>query len=83
MCLLLMVPWIRLQCVIVAYPGRIQLRIGYSIFFALVVEYIGTGAPECIFHNQLKTLYNHYSTGPGQSVFCFADKQVHPGEPHV
>ena len=58
----------------ISWPYSIAYRL--FNFFALVVEYIGTGAPECIFHNQLKTLYNLYSPGPCQSVFCFADKQV-------
>ena len=44
------------------------LGIGYSMF-VLVMEYIrGSGAPECIFHNKHKTLYNLFS--PDQAVSC-------------
>ena len=43
--------------------------------FLLVMEYIrGSGAPECIFQNLNKTLYNLFS--PDQAVSCVADKQV-------
>ena len=44
------------------------LRKGHSMF-VLVMEYIrGSGAPECIFHNKHKTLYNLFS--PDQAVSC-------------
>ena len=46
-----------------------------SNVFVLVMEYIrGSGAPECIFHNQHKTLFNLLSPEP--AVSCVADKQV-------
>ena len=39
------------------------------------MEYIrGSGAPECIFYSQYKTLYNLFSTDP--AVFCVGNKQV-------
>ena len=39
------------------------------------MEYIrGSGAPECIFHNQHKTLYNLFSPDPAVSFVC--DKLV-------
>ena len=41
----------------------------------LVMEYKrGSGAPECIFHDHHKTLYNIFSTDP--AVSCVADKQI-------
>ena len=41
----------------------------------LLIEYIrGSGAPECTFHNEHKTLY--YLFSPGSAVSCVADKQV-------
>ena len=43
--------------------------------FVLVMEYIrGSEAPECIFHNQHKTLYNLFSPDP--AVSCVCDKLV-------
>ena len=43
--------------------------------FVLVIVYIrGSGAPECIFHNQHKTLYNLFSPDP--VVSCVGDKLV-------
>ena len=38
----------------------------------------GSGAPECIFHYQHKTLNNLVSPGPAAS--CVADKQVYHRE---
>ena len=40
------------------------------------MEYIrGSRAPECIFHNKHKTLYNLFSPDP--AVSCVADKVLH------
>ena len=40
--------------------------------FVLVMEYIrGSGAPECIFHNKHKTLYNLFSPDPAVSCVGF------------
>ena len=40
--------------------------------FVLVMEYIrGSGAPECIFHKQHKTLYNLFSPDPAVSCVDF------------
>ena len=62
-----------------AVRARLGLRlsechiVGSHMFiqcFVLVMEYIlGSGAPECIFHNQLKTLYNLFSPDPGSRFY--------------
>ena len=46
------------------------------------MEYIrGSGAPECIFHNEHKTLYNLFSPDP--AVSCVADTQASYREIYV
>ena len=46
------------------------------------MEYIrGSGAPECIFHNKHKTLYNLFSPDP--AVSCVADTQTSRHEIYI
>ena len=50
--------------------------------FVLVMEYIrGSSAPECILHNEHKTLYNLFSPDPG--VSCVADTQASHREIYI
>ena len=53
----------------------VKMCIGYSIFCVGNGIYIrGSRAPECLFHNSHKTLYNLLSTDP--AVSCVAEAHV-------
>ena len=59
--------------------GQIKVAscIGYLMFCVGYGTIRGIRAPECIFRNQHKTLYNLFSTDP--DVSCVCDKLVsHP-----
>ena len=45
------------------------------------MEYIRGSAPECIFHNEHKTLYNQFSPDP--AVSCVADTQASHREIYI
>ena len=47
----------------------------FNVFTGYGIYIRGSGAPECMFHNQPKTLYNIFS--PDSAVSCVADKQVY------
>ena len=51
----------------------------YRLFNVLC--WLWTGALECIFQNQYKTLYNLFSPDP--AVFCVSNKQVSYREIHT
>ena len=78
MWLFLAVPWVCLQSVIMVFPDHTRLLILHVFViqcFVLVMEYVrGSGAPECIFHNQHKTLYSLFS--PDLALSCVCDKLV-------